>query len=313
MPLVDNVGKSGAGLERVVLADGRRFVVKRVDPKSDLMMALVHDHLGREYSMWADGLLDELPSGVGHAVVDGWVDAGTTVLVMRDLGDAVLTWEDRLSRQRCREILGAVAQLHRHFLGRAPEGLTALTDVVGLFGPTRVEPFREWPNPLPALVLRGWEIFADEVEDDVASPVLDLLADPSPLVDALQRRPVTFVHGDLATVNVALEPGQVTLLDWGMATAAPGAIDLARFVAGCASVVDASREDIIADFVELSGPAHDDDALHLALLSGFAWLGWNKALDAHEHPDLEVRARERDDLAWWAGRSRTTLERGLLG
>ena len=144
---------------------------------------------------------------------------------------------------------------------------------------------------------------------DVAEPVLALLADPGPLADALRSTPMTLIHGDLATVNMAFsDDGALTLLDWAM----PGAVDIARFVAGCSSVVDASREQIIADYAEAAGPAYDDTAMRLSLLSAFCWLGWNKALDAAEHPDLAVRAREQQDLDWWIRQARLTLDASLL-
>lgn len=97
-----------------------------------------------------------------------------------------------------------------------------------------------------------------------------------------------------------------------MPAAAPGALDIARFVAGCSSVVDASREQIIADYAEAAGPAYDEPAMRLSLLSALAWLGWNKALDAAEHPDPVVRVREQQDLDWWLQQARLTLEIGLL-
>jgi hypothetical protein len=52
--------------------------------------------------------------------------------------------------------------------------------------------------------------------------------------------------------------------------------------------------------------------MRLALLAATVWLGWNKALDALEHPDAETREREREDLEWWVGQTRTTLRAGLL-
>ena len=36
--------------------------------------------------------------------------------------------------------------------------------------------------------------------------------------------------------------------------------------------------------------------------------GWNKALDAIEHPDPVVRARESADLEWWVRGVRQALE-----
>ena len=48
--------------------------------------------------------------------------------------------------------------------------------------------------------------------------------------------------------------------------------------------------------------------MRLSLLGAFCWLGWNKALDAAEHPDPAVRARERQDLDWWVQQARWTLK-----
>jgi hypothetical protein len=312
VPLVEHEGKSGALLERVTLADGRRRIVKRFSPATDFLMAGLGDVVGREYLVWSRGILDRLPPEVGHAVVDGWVDGDETVIVMRDLGDSVLTWHDRLTRDQCRSVLTSVAAQHRAFLGEAPERLTPLPDLLALFAPDRLAPFVGRSNPLAAIAIRGWEIFAETVPADLADPVFALLADPQPLADALARRPTTMVHGDLATVNMAIREGHLTLLDWAMPAAAPGALDIARFVAGCSSVVDASREQIIADYADAAGPAYDEKAMRLSLLSALVWLGWNKALDAMEHPDEAVRAREQEDLDWWLSQARRTLDSGLL-
>ncbi len=161
-------------------------------------------------------------------------------------------------------------------------------------------------------MLRGWEIFADTVEPAVARPVARLLTDPTPLADALLNRPTTLIHGDLATVNLAFEPDRVTLIDWGMPAAAPAAVDVARLLVGCASVIDATREQVIDDFRELAGAAYDEQAMRLALLTSLVWLGWNKALDAADHPDPVIRARERADLDWWINQAAITLDAGLL-
>ena len=77
-------------------------------------------------------------------------------------------------------------------------------------------------------------------------------------------------------------------------------------------MVDVSREQMIADYREAAGPASDETAMRLALLAGLVWLGWNKALDAAEHPDPVLRHREAADLAWWVAQGRATLDAGLL-
>ena len=308
----DHVGKSGAGLERVRLRDGRALVVKRVDPQHDVTLAMTGAGPSKEYVLWRDGVLDRLPPGLGHAVVDGWVEGDTTVLVMRDLGDLVLTWDDRLPADRAERTMTAIAALHRAFLGQAPPGLAPLGRVVSLFTPRRIREARVEGVELMGLALRGWELFADAVPVDVADPVLALLDDPEPLVAALHRAPSTLAHGDLATVNMAFDGDDLVLLDWAMATEGPGSLDVARFVAGCSSVVDATREQLIGWYRAAAGAACDDRTMHLGLLSAMVWLGWNKALDAVEHPDPAIRAREKADLDWWVRCTRTALVSGAI-
>lgn len=305
-------GKSGAGLERVRLADGRALVVKRIEPGHDLTLDLTGGGPAREHLLRVGGVLDRLPAGVGHAVVDTWLEGGATVVVMRDLGTAVLSWEDRLDRSRARWVMGRVAALHRRFLAEPPDGLAPLDLVLGLFAPARIRPLAEQGHELMRLACRGWELFADVVPPDVSDAVLGLLEDVRPLVAALGAGPVTLTHGDLATVNMAFEGDDLVLLDWAMPTAAPGALDVARFLAGCAQVVAAGRDELLAAYRDAAGPAYDERSMRLALLAALAWLGWNKALDAVEHPDPGVRRRERDGLDWWVAAVRTTLERGDL-
>lgn len=311
--LTEHEGKSGAPLERILLDDGTRVVVKRFSAETDLVMSLTGDTVGREYQLWRSGLLDDLPAGIGHAVLDGWTGPDGTVLVMRDLGDAVLTWQRRLTREQCRWVFARLARMYTAFAGRTVPCLTPLPALLGLFAPRGLAPHVADDNPLAGIALRGWEIFAELVPEDVAEPVLSLLEDPTPLAAALVSRPCTIVHGDLATVNMAFEEDRLTLLDWSMPASAPAALDLGRFLAGCASVVDATREELIDDFTEALGDGRDGPSLRLGLLSSLVWLGWNKALDAAEHPDPVTRARERNDLDWWVGQSRTTLETTQIG
>ena len=308
----DHVGKSGAGLERVRLRDGRALVVKRVDPQHDVTLALTGGGPSREYVLWRDGAFNRLPPGVGHAVVDGWVEGDSTVLVLRDLGTRVQSWDDRLSADQAARVMTAVASLHRAFLGQAPPDLAPLDLVLTLFTPRRIREANVAEVELMRLALRGGELGADAVPADVAEPLLGLLDDPAPLVTAMQRAPTTLAHGDLATVNMALDGDDLVLIDWAMATAGPGALDVARFVAGCSSVVDATREDLIGWYRAAAGPACDDQTMHLGLLSAMVWLGWNKALDAVEHPDPATRTRERADLDWWVRATRTALESGAI-
>jgi len=311
--MADHEGKSGAGLEKVWLADGRALVVKRVTPETDLTLALTGGNVARECLLWHSGLLDHLPPGVTHALVDAWVeDDGTSVIVMRDLGSAMLTWSDHLSVAATHRVIDRIASVHRTFLDDPPTGLAPLPSVLDIFSPDRMATLADQGNELCALARRGWEIFAETAPFDVTGPVMVLLADPTRLADALDEGPVTLCHGDLATVNMAFEGDDLVLLDWAMPTVAPGALDIARFLAGCSSVVEPSREEVLVAYADAAGPAYDERSMRLALLAGLVWLGWNKALDAAENPDLEVRERERQDLDWWVREARTTLQDGWI-
>ena len=244
--LTEHAGKSGAGLERVRLPDGRTFVVKRIAPESDLTLGLTGGTVGHELLLWQSGTLDRLPAGVGHAVVDGWLEGETTVIVMRDLGDAVLTWDDRLTADQTLWMVERIAALHRACLDDPPADLAPLDRVLDAFAPHRIAALADDGNELMTLALRGWDVFGDVVPPDVAAPVFALLADIAPLADALTARPLAFCHGDLATVNMAFVDDQLVLLDWALPTAAPGSLDLSRLLAGCSSVLEPTREAVVA-------------------------------------------------------------------
>jgi hypothetical protein len=322
---VNDDGRSGAVLERVFLADGSRVVVKHFDPTVDMVMRISGDTKGREVELVRRGVLDGLPTTVLHPVIDGWYDDdGRGVLVMRDLGDAVLTWKSIVSRDQARTMLAAIADLHAGFLGSAPDGLTPLHVLLGLFEPKRIRPYAG--ETLIDYALRGWEYWPEVAPGEVGERVLALAQDTAPLTAACRELPATLLHGDLATVNMAFQadrPGCLTLIDWGLAAAGPAELDIGRLLAGCAqlfgpvgrdpsSTIVARLDGLVALQREVAGAAYDDDAMRLGLLSGLCWLGWNKALDIVEHPDPAVRERERAALPWWLRQAELALETGLV-
>jgi len=323
---VNDDGRSGATLERVLLADGSRVVVKRFDPSVDLVMRFSGDAHGREVDFFRRGILDRLPATVLHPIMDGWYDDnGLGVLVMRDLGDSVLTWKSVVSSKQARTMFGAAADLHAAFLGSAPDGLTPLGSILSLFEPRRIRPYAG--ETLVDYALRGWEYWPEVAPGEVGERVLALAQDTAPLVAACLALPTTLVHGDLATVNMAFEPGRpgcLTLIDWGLAAVGPAEVDIGRLLAGCAHLfgpaggrggsepIVATLEYLIALQREATGPAYDEAALRLGLLAGLTWLGWNKSLDIVEHPDLAVRERERVALTWWLHQAELAFETGLI-
>jgi hypothetical protein len=239
--------------------------------------------------------------------VDVERDGDQTVTVMRDLGDRVPGWSRILSATECGRILEAMTALHDTFLGEVPAVACPLETRLGLLAPQTMAPLAGGANPLPASVTRGWERFFDLVAPDVADAVATHHADPAPLARALSIQPTTLLHADLWLVNLALDDREVVFLDWAVAANGPPALDLAIVLAGSAAHVTPSREELIAEFRRRS-PFTDDRTMHLALFAELADLGWNKALDATEHDDPAMRAREAADLDWWVTSARTALD-----
>lgn len=308
-------GRSGARLERVQLPDGSSLIVKRMAPGSDILMRMTSDPTGRELALWRAGVLDRLPDGVDHAILEGWQERdGTVVIVMRDLGRAVLGWHRHVSRRECRTLLGSITAVHAAYAEVAASIplLCPLASRLRMLWPGTMAQEVDGDHPLPRLVVRGWELFADLVPGDVADVIGWVHEDVARLSGPLSTCTLSLVHGDFWLVNVALEDGCVVLLDWGAASLAPPAFDLACFLVGNATHVDAPREMIIDDFVTLSADLHDDRALKLCLVAALAELGWNKALDIVDHPDAVARGIARDELDWWTAAVRRVADEGAL-
>ena len=234
---------------------------------------------------------------------DGWA------VVMRDVEPFLLPDGRLLTRDESRRIIRAVHALHSAFWGEEVSGLASLRDRYTVLAPTLAERERDGSDTVPTLVARGWGLFADRVPPDVARPVMALLQDPAELVSALQPRPQTLVHGDLKIPNVGLAPDRIVLVDWGTLTGmAPSGVEWAWYLAISAGRITARREDILDDVRAVEGETHDAVALSVSLLGAVVQLGWNKALDAYEHPEPRVRARELQDLGWWVRAARGVLE-----
>ena len=298
-------GRSGARIERLRLADGTALILKTATLADDITQRL-SGGIPREQRLWESGALDRLRGPVGHAILDIWDEDDATVTLMRDLGDAVPGWNRRLSRLECTRILEAMAALHITFVDDVPADACPLETRLGALSP-RVMSEVGGDHPLAAVILHGWERFAELTPPDLLHAVQALHDDPVPLATAMRAHGTTLVHADLWLVNLALEPEQVTLLDWAIASEGPPMLDLAIFLTGSAAHVEPTRDALIAEFRRLS-PMTDDRAVDLGLLHGLLEMGWNKALDAIENEDPAVRARERADLEWWQSRATGALD-----
>ena len=96
------------------------------------------------------------------------------------------------------------------------------------------------------------------------------------------------------------------MLDWGIATAAPAALDFPWYLLLNGRRIDATYDDLIDDFREAEGDLVDDRTLDLAWLSQLCVHG---GLLAHEllESDAEKRELARTELEWWSNAARRAL------
>jgi Phosphotransferase enzyme family len=309
-------GRSGSTLQSVLLDGERCFVLKRIRADSDLAMQLTADHHVRSVALWRDGVLDALPTVMVHGITgcardgDGWA-----ILLDDFTGHLLPAHEERISEDTNSTVLDALAAMHAAFL-REPseipshESLCSLASRAASLSPLAVRPYAR-DYPLAQAVLDGWALLSSVVSSHVVHLIEALQQDVTPLCAALERYPQTLLHGDWHPGNLGLmdelEP-RVVVLDWGLATTGPPAIDLAEYLAVGSMRLPGSKDETINAYrrslcIHL-GARFDASwwtpQLELALLGEFLRLGWNKALVAHYDPDESVRHRERAEIAWWS-------------
>jgi len=227
-----HAGQSGTSLERIVLADGRRLVVKRLSG-DDWVARVTHDG-GREASLWTDGVLARMPREIDHAVIAAGREGSGTWLLMRDVSDELLPPDRRLTREESRHLLATFAAMHRRFAGERIDGTCSLEDRIRIAAPATVAGEVDGVDYLPKILAVGWEVFAEAVPEDVATAVLGAVEDPEPLARELARCPPTLIHNDLRGANLGLLSDRTIVLDWGMAGTGPCELDFAWYLSSTA-------------------------------------------------------------------------------
>jgi thiamine kinase-like enzyme len=205
-------------------------------------------------------------------------------------------------------MLGLVAEMHRTFMGRpVPHLATAEAHVVFLTPATAArEPGCE---VFLRVIERGAELLPSLVDSDLVDAIHAIVADPTPLADELRSCGTTLAHGDVRYPNIGLVPEGIVLIDWGLATLAPPALDLAFFLSSGLSDVDVTREQAIEDIRAIWADLVDDRAFGLGLLAEAVGTIWFEAMRIVDHADERERARSADELEWWSARARDGLER----
>ena len=126
---------------------------------------------------------------------------------------------------------------------------------------------------IPKVMYVGWEVFAEMAPRDLVDTVFENHARPERLAATLELSGTGVTHGDYRAANLGLDGDQVIVLDWGIATQAPGVIDLAWYLFVNGWRIPATKEELIADYRRAAADLYDDRAIELGLLAGLGWFG----------------------------------------
>ena len=291
-------GFSGAPIEMLVLESGRKLIAKHIAPRWSWVMRATKDD-GREAALWANQI-HPLP-GVDAAVVDAAQLRDRWILYMHDVSRAVSSSLDE------GRLLETLAGLYEQWPAEELSGLCNLEGRIALFSPdTSVRERSGWDLG-PKIIGRGWELILDLIPVDLSELALDLIGDPRPLVEALRSMECFLIHGDLRPGNVGQEEGRVVLIDWGLATFGPPALDLVWYAFN-SRAFETIDEGLTAVRHACAG-RFGDEATDLAVLATFIQACPYFGFNAVQEPDPELRAAARRDLSRWIDQAQEAIRR----
>ena len=306
--LAEAPGKSGARLERVVIA-GQPYVLKHLDLAEDWTMRASGCLAGAPLLAWERGILARLPAcinqpivGVARAQGHGAAPSGGCALLMRDVSRWLVPATDEpISLDQHLRFLRHMAALHAAFwaCGAECEVVPAMHRYLELSPWLAVaEAAVGSAHLVPRLVGEGWPQLA-EVAPAAAAIVTPLAWDPGPLVAALAVTPQTFVHSNWKLDNLGTDDaGRTVLLDWEQPGRGAALSDLAWYLAINCRRLPQGKEDSIAAYrqaLEECGIVTEpwwERQLALCLLGALVQFGWEKALGGYD-----------EELAWWEGQA----------
>jgi phosphotransferase family enzyme len=239
-------------------------------------------------------------------------------LLMPDLSDVLIRWEQPIDVATLDRVLDALAALHREPWQRALPGSFPWTDRARrllLLTRTSAATYDAQGLPFGARFIQGWDDFARLVGRPARDLIDRLTADPAPLFHALDRLPAAGLHGDLKLGNVGLAAdGSVPMIDWQMTLVAPVAVELGWFLVANVAGLPLPPDEVLERYRIDSGMPNDDTwaaQWDLAVITGLFLRGWRKGLDAAAgvvHPN---GLGAEQDLAWWAATAKTAADRHL--
>lgn len=304
-------GYSGAPVERHRLGDGATVVVKYLDPTNDWQMRATDDD-GREARLFVEGVLNRLGPSIAHAVLAAERFGVGWVIISRDVGDELL--HRPVDRHTWRSYLAALGAMHDAVgdVGAAV-GLATVQQRWALWWPDTLAAVADCDAAQPKGITRGWELLDDAVPTDIAETVRAIASNPQPLLDVLSEAgpPWTLLHGDAHAANLArASDGTFTLLDWGLATTGPPAVE-AAWLANFAHQFNFTIDQMLHDVRELWAPrldvlGRDLDAALAAQASSVIPALLTSVVDTRDSPHKRQTIAKLD---WWIRTLRDATER----
>ncbi len=323
-PLTPEYGRSGSRIFLVTTNGdaGPSFILKRVALAWDWLMRSTEDYRCRSVTLWQYGIFDRMPPEVAHGLLACARDGDGWAIFLQNVGDMLVPFDPFTAAENS-FFLNAMAAFHAQFwqmeaLQNPELGLCRLHHIYGMFSPQNARKEIDGENNIPRRVVEGWELAQVELPGDVMAVLQALLDDPEPLCAALAQYPYTLVHGDWRHANQACAPGisQLYMLDWQLATAAPPAVELARYLITNSPLLPGTKEAAIEMYRQKLAArlgaqfAADwwEPQLALGLLGGFLQDGWALVLKAaHWRVGERNRAQWKADIPWWCERLRAGM------
>jgi hypothetical protein len=99
-----------------------------------------------------------------------------------------------------------------------------------------------------------------------------------------------------------------SLLDWDLATTGTPTVEFAWYLCHDAWRIDASHDELEADYRPAEGGQLHPGEVELGMLTGLAQYGWIFGHSPQIHPDPDEQAWAKAELDWWVPRTRRALE-----
>lgn len=300
---------SGATLESVELRDGQKLVVKHLPVDGDFMTHVTHGAT-RLRSLWSSGSLQRIGAVVDHTILDLRTIDGREVVIMRDATSDLVPAGAHVPRDTSRRLLAGLARLHDS-LGDVPVDDSCPLEARYAMASPDFHATYTGPGPHPAAdtIVRGWRLFEEHVDRDVADAVAAVHRAPDKLADRLRRFPATLLHGDPKLANLGLAAGRLVAIDWGELTGSgPREVDVAWYAQKGSAQIGCTPDEVFADYDAASRTPLDPQALDLACVGALAQMGFRLAAAAHP-PGSDPAQGAREELAWWTARVRAALDR----